>query len=67
MVCCMDSLPYNVVAMTVIINWQELAVAIIAIVVGVAVVRRVWRFFVCGDSCSCEDCGKECSHRKSKK
>ena len=55
-------IPYNITPM--ITNWQDVAVAVIAIVVGVMVVRRIWRFFVCGDSCSCADCGKECSHRK---
>lgn len=60
-----DCLPYNVVAM--IENWQEAVVAVVAIVVCVLVVRRIWRFFICGDSCSCSECGKECSHRKNKK
>ena len=45
-------------------NWQDIVVGGVAIVVGVIVVRRIWRFFVCGDSCSCQECGKECAHRK---
>ena len=61
----MDCLPYSVVAM--IGGWQETVVAVVAIVVGVLVVRRVWRFFVCGDSCSCAECDKECSHRRNGK
>ena len=61
----MDCLPYSVVAM--IGGWQEAVVAVVAIVVGVLVVRRVWRFFVCGDSCSCAECSKECNHRKREK
>lgn len=60
-----DCLPYSVVAM--IGNWQEALVTVVAIVVGVIVVRRVWRFFVCGDACSCSECSKECSHRKNEK
>ena len=48
-------------------NWQEALVTVVAIVVGVIVVRRVWRFFVCGDACSCSECSKECSHRKNEK
>lgn len=59
-----DSLPYNIVAM--IDNWQNIVVAVVAIVVGVILVRRIWRFFVCGDSCSCSECSKECAHRKDK-
>ena len=45
-------------------NWQEVVVATVAIVAGILVIRRVWRFFICGDSCSCEECGKECARRK---
>ena len=60
-----DCLQYNAVAM--IGGWQETVVAVVAIIVGVVVVRRVWRFFVCGDSCSCSECGKECSHRRNDK
>ena len=60
----MGGVPYNYVAM--IVSWQEAVVAVVAVVVGVIVVRRIWRFFVCGDSCSCSDCSKECSHRKDK-
>ena len=48
-------------------GWQEAVVTVVAIVVGVIVVRRVWRFFVCGDVCSCSECGKECGHRKKEK
>ena len=58
----LDCLPYNAFAM--IASWQEAVVAVVAVVVGVIVVRRIWRFFVCGDSCSCSDCSKECKHRK---
>lgn len=50
-----------------IASWQEAVVAVVAVVVGVIVVRRIWRFFVCGDSCSCSDCSKECKHRKEQK
>ena len=55
-------LPYNTTHM--IANWQDKAVVFIAVVVGVLVVRRILRFFVCGDSCSCTECSKECEHRK---
>jgi hypothetical protein len=58
-------LPYNIDAMME--SWQDVVVAVVAIVVGILVVRRVWRFFVCGDSCSCSDCSKECAHRKGEK
>ncbi|MBQ5594907.1 MAG: hypothetical protein IIU78_04280 [Alistipes sp.] len=47
-----------------IANWQELAVAIIAVVVAIALVRRVWRFFFCNEGCSCSECNKECNRRK---
>ena len=60
-----DCLPYRAIAM--IGGWQEAVVAVVAIVVGVIMVRRVWRFFVCGDVCSCSECGKECGHRKKEK
>ena len=49
------------------VDWQSVVVAVVAIVVGILVVRRVWRFFLCGDSCSCSECGKECKHRRVKK
>lgn len=58
----MDCLPYNIIAM--ICDWQETIVAVVAIVVSIVVIRRVWRFFVCGDSCACSECSKECRHRK---
>ena len=48
-------------------GWQEAVVAVVAIVVGVVVVRRVWHFFVCGDSYSCSECTKECNHRRKEK
>ena len=60
----MGGLPYNSTVM--IASWQEVVVAVVAIVVAIIVVRRVWRLFVCGDSCSCSECGKECAHRKDK-
>ena len=48
-------------------TWQDLCVGVIAIIVTLVVVRRIWRFFICGDtSSSCEGCSKECSHRKKK-
>ncbi|MBO7283248.1 MAG: hypothetical protein J6U73_07640 [Alistipes sp.] len=50
-----------------IANWQDKAVVFIAVVVSILVVRRILRFFICGDSCSCSECGKECSHRRNKK
>ena len=61
----MDCLPHNVIAM--IGNWQEAVVAVVAIVVGVIVARRLWYFFACGSNCSCSECGKECSHRRNEK
>ena len=47
-----------------IANWQELAVAVIAVVVVIALVRRVWHFFFCNEGCSCSECNKECNRRK---
>ena len=61
----MGCLPYSVVVM--IGGWQEAVVAVVAIVVGILIVRRVWRFFICGESCSCSECGKECCHRRNEK
>ena len=58
-------IPFNLVAM--IESWQEVVVAVVAIVVAVIVVRRVWRFFTCGGSCSCSECDKECTCRKNVK
>lgn len=46
-------------------NWQEIAVYIIGGLAVVAVVRKLWRLFVCRDSSACSDCSKECPHRKS--
>ena len=49
-------------------TWQDWSVAAIAIVVTIILVRRIWRFFVCGDTASsCDGCNKECSHRKRSK
>ncbi|MBR4870745.1 MAG: hypothetical protein IKU96_01090 [Alistipes sp.] len=48
-------------------TWQDWSVAAIAVVVAIVLVRRVWRFVVCGDTSStCEGCNKECSHRKKR-
>lgn len=45
------------------VGWQDIAVAIIAIAVGVLLMRRVWQFFFCGRRSACEGCQKECNRR----
>lgn len=47
-----------------IMNWQDWAVAIIAALVGIALIRRIWRFFTCSESSACSACNKECNRRK---
>lgn len=44
-------------------GWQDWAVAAVAVVVAVALIRRIWRFFMCRDT-RCSSCDKECKHRK---
>lgn len=45
-------------------GWQETVVAIVAVVVAVLVIRRVWHFFKCRGESACDGCNKECSHRR---
>ena len=44
-------------------NWQEIVVWAIAVVVAIVVARKIWRFFACRDSAKCSSCDKECRHR----
>jgi hypothetical protein len=58
----MDRIPPNTATT---MTWQEWAVIVIAIIVGVVLTHRIWRFFVCGDTgSSCDSCNKECHHRR---
>ncbi|MBQ3248511.1 MAG: hypothetical protein IJB03_02480 [Alistipes sp.] len=43
---------------------QEWIVLAVAVVVAIVLVRKVWRFFTCGPTSSCDGCGKDCPHRK---
>ncbi|MBE6203628.1 MAG: FeoB-associated Cys-rich membrane protein [Rikenellaceae bacterium] len=45
-------------------NWQDVIVGVVAIVVVAVIARRVWRFFACRDTSKCSSCSKECSLRK---
>ncbi|MBO5820101.1 MAG: hypothetical protein J6R02_00745 [Alistipes sp.] len=48
-------------------TWQDWSVAIIAVVVAAILARRIWRFFICGDTTSsCNGCTKQCHHRKAR-
>ena len=45
-------------------SWQDWAVAVIAVVVAIALVVRIWRFFTCHNQSKCSSCDKECKLRK---
>ena len=45
-------------------TWQDWGVAVVAVVVAIILVRRVWRFFACGERNACDGCTKECNRRK---
>lgn len=44
-------------------DWQDWIVALVAVVVGIVLVRKAWRLFTCRDT-QCSSCNKECNHRK---
>ena len=44
-------------------NWQDLAVAVIAVVVIIALIVRIWRFFTCHETSKWSSCEKECKLR----
>lgn len=56
-------LPYSAIA-NIGMNWQDVIVGVVAIVVVAVIARRVWRFFACRDTSKCSSCSKECSLRK---
>ncbi|MBO5672538.1 MAG: hypothetical protein J6R81_05135 [Alistipes sp.] len=45
------------------IHWQDIVVAIIAIIVAILLIHRVWQFFFCGRHSACDGCAKECRRR----
>ncbi|MBQ5738377.1 MAG: hypothetical protein IIV55_04950 [Alistipes sp.] len=45
-------------------TWQDWAVAAIAVLVLIALIYRVWRFFSCRGKTACSSCDKECPLRK---
>ena len=47
-------------------NWQDVIVGVVAIVVVAVIARKVWRFFACRDTSRCSSCSKECSLRNKK-
>ncbi|MBR5853153.1 MAG: hypothetical protein IKY74_03020 [Alistipes sp.] len=48
----------------IVAHWQDVAVVIIAIIVGIVIIHKLWHFFHCGPQCDCSGCTKECNHRK---
>lgn len=44
-------------------NWQDIIVWIVALVVAIVVARKIWRFFACRDASKCSSCSKECRRR----
>lgn len=58
-----DRLSHNAI-IDVVMDWQSVIVAIVAVVVAAVIVRKTWRMFTCHDTSRCSGCNKECSHRK---
>ncbi|MBR2429340.1 MAG: hypothetical protein IKB15_05105 [Alistipes sp.] len=45
-------------------TWQDIIVAVVALVVAVVIAMKVWRLFSCRDTSQCSSCTKECPLRK---
>ncbi len=48
----------------IVMNWQDVIVGVVAIVVVAVIARKMWRFFVCRDTSKCSSCSKECGMRR---
>ena len=58
----MGSIPYN--KCSGMMTWQDWTVIAVAVVVFIALVARIWRFFKCRGTNACDGCTKECQHRR---
>ena len=65
MAACMGRLPCSAIA-NIGMNWQDVIVGVVAIVVVAVIARKMWHFFVCRDTSKCSSCSKECSLRKKR-
>lgn len=63
MVVGVDWLPHNDVT-RVVMTWQDIIVAVVALVVAVVIAMKVWRLFSCRDTSQCSSCTKECPLRR---